>query len=186
MYNIYIRNKNDIIMNNNIVSSIYQNNEMKEISMKAWSYLFQILKEYYNIEVKQEDIVYNKYNKPYLKDNDIYFNISHSKDMIAIIISDKECGIDIEYVDYKKDVDKIKTKIMSDKEIKTFNSRLDKHKYFYKIWTKKEAYFKSRGMGLDFKLLTTDINLKNVKTYIYKYKKEIYFVSFEVKNNSFF
>ncbi len=177
MYKIYIRNKNDILLNDNIISK-YNDIQMKEMSNKAWSYLFQILKQDFNIEVNQNDIIYNEYNKPYIKDNPIYFNISHSKDIIAIIISDCECGIDIEYIDYQKDVEKLALKIMNNTEIKHFNKVINKHKYFYKIWTKKETYFKIKGTGIDFKDLTEYINLKNIKSYIYINKKDKYYISF--------
>ena len=80
---------------------------MNEISLKAWSLLSKILLEDYNIKLSKEILKYNNFNKPYIKDNPIYFNISHSNKYIAIIICDKECGIDIEYVDYMRDIKKL-------------------------------------------------------------------------------
>ena len=177
MYKIYIINKNDISLDGNIKSK-YNDIEMKEVSNKAWSYLFQILKEDFRIDANQNDITYNSFNKPYIKNNPIYFNISHSKDIIAIIISDSECGIDIEYIDYERNVEKIVSKIMNDDEKKQFYNSIDKYKYFYKLWTKKEAYFKTNGTGIDLKILNESINLKKIKSYIYKHKKDKYYISF--------
>lgn len=53
------------------------------------------LKDYANID--KYEIVYNEYGKPYLKDIDIYFNISNSKNVSVCVISNREIGIDIQY-----------------------------------------------------------------------------------------
>ena len=49
-----------------------------------------------NMEFKEEDIFYNEYKKPMLKD--IYFNLSHSGDY-AIFVKDKlPIGVDIQII----------------------------------------------------------------------------------------
>ena len=45
--------------------------------------------------ISNYEIAKNKNGKPYLKDNKVYFNISHKKDMIAIAVSKNEIGFDI-------------------------------------------------------------------------------------------
>lgn len=62
----------------------------------AWNILYDELKKY-NIDLTKEDIKINKNGKPFI-DKNIYFNISHSKDLVAIAISDSEVGVDIEYL----------------------------------------------------------------------------------------
>ena len=58
----------------------------------------KLLKEIYKKETNKEidinKITYNKYGKPYYKD--FYFNISYSKNYIAVATSSLEIGIDIE------------------------------------------------------------------------------------------
>ena len=79
---------------------------------------------------------YNEYNKPYFKNCPIYFNISHCENMIALIISNKEVGIDIEKIREIKNKEIIAKKL----NIKTNSS--------YKIikrFSKMEAYFKKIG-----------------------------------------
>ena len=51
MYKVYVKSKNEINIKNNIESD-YTDKSLKEISKKAWTYLFDILKNDYNIEWK--------------------------------------------------------------------------------------------------------------------------------------
>lgn len=57
------------------------------------------------------NVYYNEYGKPYL-DNGLYFNISHSKNVIVCVISDREVGIDIEYLTYSDSVFGLLRKVM--------------------------------------------------------------------------
>lgn len=118
-------------------------------------YLKEILKEYHI----NYDIFYNEYGKPYIKNNPIYFNISHSNEYIVIIISDKECGIDIEKIrPIKKDIIE---KICIDKE----KELICNDKSFVEMWTKKEAYSKYKGMGYAYgfkNIDTTKININSI------------------------
>jgi len=178
MRKVYIEKAENIIENTNLLKFItYTDSEMKTISLKAWSLLSQILITEYQLDIEKEIIIYNKYKKPYIKNSNIYFNISHSKNLIAIVIDNKECGIDIEYIDYKRDIDKLKHKVLSNKELKIYNSVKDKHKYFYKMWTKKEAYYKTIGTGIIVSELSQEQKLSNTRSYIYIDKKDKYYIS---------
>lgn len=112
----------------------------------------KILKEVLNKEnIFNYEIVYNEYHKPYLKDNSLYFNISHTKDIVVIAVSDKEIGVDIQYLTYKENV---LNRVYNDKEIELAK---DNKYLFTKIWVMKEAYAKLKGQGISY-------NLKNIDT----------------------
>lgn len=104
--------------------------------------------------IPKGDYVYleDKYGKPYFKGNPIYFSLSHSGDYVAVAINDSPVGVDIQVI---KDVDYdlLSKKIMSNQEHQVYLTTNDKIKYFYKIFTSKEAYSKFVGIGLkiDFK-----------------------------------
>lgn len=80
-------------------------------------------------------------DKPLSKDK--FFNISHSKGVIALAISkDYPIGLDIEVLrDYKDDLAKY---ISNDEEYK----HIKDNKSFFEIWTAKEALVKCLGSGL--------------------------------------
>ena len=93
MKKIYIKNISDIQVDNSLLNIIsYTDKTMNEISLKAWSLLSKILLEDYNIKLSKEILKYNNFNKPYIKDNPIYFNISHSYKYIAIAVTENTCS----------------------------------------------------------------------------------------------
>lgn len=162
MKKIIIETIDNITVNKALCEKIFKN-EKSLISLKAWSLLnTELIKE--NIDLMNEHIVYNTNGKPYLSNKNIYFNISHSDTVIAIIISDQECGIDIEFVDYNKNHDKYIHKILSKNEIDMYNNSDDKIKYFYKQWTKKEAYMKYNGTGIQISKLNNELEQSNIIT----------------------
>ena len=50
--------------------------------------------------IPNSKIFYNKYGAPQLKNNN-FISVSHSKDLVSIIISNKRVGIDIEKISKK-------------------------------------------------------------------------------------
>ncbi len=116
----------------------------------------------------------NKYGKPYIKSHKlIKFNISHSKEKLAIAVASFEIGIDIEYVNPNFDIDEILDITLSENEklnIKKLKSNLQK-KQFYMYWTQKEALLKAMGAGINNDLNKLEISNNNIN--IYKRKKWI-------------
>lgn len=93
-----------------------------------------------------KDVVYNEYGKPYLRNNELYFNISHSGDYVVCAISKYEIGIDIQQI--KKINDLIVQKKFTKDEQKYVFDDLS----FTRVWTLKESYIKAIGKGLYQKL----------------------------------
>lgn len=83
----------------------------------------------------------NKYHKPVNKE--LFFNVSHSHDIVAIGIADVDIGIDIEKI--REVDDKLKRYVSSDEEFNTINTNED----FFKVWTAKESLVKAQGTGID-------------------------------------
>lgn len=100
-----------------------------------------LLKRFYKIE--NFEIVYEN-KKPKLKNDEIYFNISHSKDIILIAFSDSSVGVDIEQ---KKERD---FKKLSDYYNVQFKNKED----FYEFWTRLEAEIKLQKPVID--IITRD------------------------------
>lgn len=114
-------------------------------SASAWYVLYKYLKEDYNIDLSNEHIITNVNRKPCI--NGIFFNISHSFNMSAVIISDSECGIDIEYVNPEVNHELLSTKILNRNECFEY-LRHERAPFFTLMWTKKEAMFKYNGTGI--------------------------------------
>lgn len=94
------------------------------------------------------------HGKPYLKNENIFFNISHSGSLVVCAISEHECGADIEILrDYN---DKTAKRVCNENEYAKVSESSDKSVAFLEIWTRKEAFLKFTGTGLSVILNAID------------------------------
>ena len=92
------------------------------------------------------ELQFEKYRRPFLN-NKIDFNISHSNEWAVCVISDScRVGIDIEQIK-QVPLDDFKDSLTTD-EMKALHLSGDKYRFFYHIWSKKEAASKADGKGL--------------------------------------
>lgn len=106
-----------------------------------------------------EDIVIEKdeNGKPYVKNADIHFNISHAAAYVVCVQDEMPVGIDIEQI---RDIqDSLIRYVCAEQELHHVyagRDEEDKKKRFFEIWTAKEAYFKCIGTGItDLKGINT-------------------------------
>ncbi len=88
------------------------------------------------------EIIYDEHNKPFLKNSKKQISLSHSHDLLALIVDDKETGIDIELI--KPNVLRIKEKFISDAELKALE-RGHKEEELTLYWCAKESLYKLYG-----------------------------------------
>ncbi len=135
----------------------YKEDNQRRRSFFSWYLLYLKLVER-KINVSNLKVEFNENGKPLIEG--INFNISHSHNLVAVAISSHEVGIDLELVE-EKDNEKIAKKIMNEEEYQKY---LKNKEYFYKVWTKKEAYLKRKGLALDF-ALNKDYKIDDVVSY---------------------
>lgn len=108
---------------------------------------------------------YDKFGKPHL-DNENHISITHSFDFSAIILSDKNVGIDMEQ--RREKIIKIADKFVDDSEF-LFLDKKNLQEYVSKltvIWGIKEAVFKIRNeKGISFKdhIFVAPFEMKDLK-----------------------
>jgi 4'-phosphopantetheinyl transferase len=105
----------------------------------------------------------NDYGKPYLlnKGATVRFNISHSAGQGLIAISkNREVGVDIEIVREDASFSGLAARYFSPAEISSLQAVPDEHRsdLFFRIWTRKEAYIKARGLGMAVPLNSFDVS----------------------------
>ncbi len=109
-------------------------------------------------------IDYNAHGKPFLRDNPYYFNISHSEELVAVLISDYECGLDVQHTDAKKSsrtLMDIAGRFFTENE-NNYLQNLDIKKQkneFFRIWAIKESYLKYLGTGLSEPLNSFNVTI---------------------------
>ena len=89
---------------------------------------------------KEAKIVYNKNNKPFIKNGSHFISITHSQRLTAILLSTNEqVGIDLEYMSVN--ISTFAFKFMNRKEKITKDQNLRKY-HLYIHWCAKEALYK--------------------------------------------
>ena len=85
-------------------------------------------------------IVYNKNNKPFIKDGSHFISITHSNKLTAILLSKTErVGIDLEYM--RVNINAFASKFMNKRE-KVTRRWADRTYHLYIHWCAKEAIYK--------------------------------------------
>lgn len=110
----------------------------------------RMIADYCNIHVEDINFYTNEYGKPFAKNLDVEFNISHSYNLVICAVSDKPIGVDIEKI---REIDELViSRVCTDNETNYVCDRSLSHqeslKRFFEIWTFKEAYFKCIGTGI--------------------------------------
>ncbi len=121
----------------------------------------QQLASHYDQPPQHWEIIPNKNGKPKITAGPIRpdFSISHSRGVVACAIVDSgPLGIDIEHINYKRDIDAIARKIFNPTEQTWFNQKKAlKTNRFYQLWTLKEAWAKATEKGINAILCGTDL-----------------------------
>ena len=133
----------------------YKNNQDKINHIISYTLPKIELAKILNIEASNVFIERTENERPYYKDYDYYYSVSHSDHFVAFVLSKNNVGLDIEHRQFKKL--KALSYVASDDEINECISEDDK----LTLWTFKEAYSKYVGKGLGRYLI--DISKDNIK-----------------------
>ena len=74
---------------------------------------------------------------------DYFFSLSHCDEVIAVALSRKPVGLDVEKISDR--MEKIKDKILTQREFALYEEKEDKALYLAEKWTQKESIFKMQG-----------------------------------------
>ncbi len=139
----------------------------------VFSYLLLAYAYYENFKAPLPPVMKDENGKPYFADGNIYFNISHSDSIAAVIISDEsEVGIDVQNTSQRiseRLIEKIeKESVCIEKsesltepvflkaengKIIPFTPRVSgaaREDSFFRKWTEREALAKADGRGLSY------------------------------------
>lgn len=112
--------------------------------LKSWLMLKELLMPWGIKDLKMD---YNEHGKPFLSHYpNVFFNISHCKNGIAVAVDFSPVGIDIE--SFRKSNLSLINKTMNPTEAEWIRASSEPVEVFTQYWTKKEAVVKLRGTGL--------------------------------------
>ncbi len=147
----------DYETNKKYINKIFQKKHMpsQKESLCALLLLDFAIQNSYNIDEKLI-ISRTDSDKPYFKNCEIKFSISHSEDYVAVAVSDNEIGVDIEKIT-DKDRDNMIDRFFLPSEQEFYHNSEDKPVAFVVLWTRKEAYLKYTGKGITEGLSEYDV-----------------------------
>ena len=122
--------------------------------------LRRILGSYIDVDAVQVDFRYTNLGKPYfaegVSDPHLEFNFTNSNDCALLAITYRtELGIDIEKIREMTNMEGLARRFFAQPEIDVIvqePSELRRQEYFFRCWTRKEAFLKAIGTGLTFPL----------------------------------
>lgn len=141
------------------------------LSVIAEFSLVYLMKKYFYLNSESYTILRQDRGKPYFAEKGMpKFNMSHTRNLVTVLVSDTEIGIDVENIK-NETVDSIK-RIMkfaftSDECNYIEAGKDDQIRRFYNIWTSREAYSKMTGQGL---WLNKECLLVDLERYNFQFK----------------
>lgn len=148
--------------------------------------LRQILGRHTNQRPESIRFGYNASKKPYLLSNDhqVSFNVSYSNDYILIGVAPFAIGVDIEYLDPDFSFSAMLYESFGNEE-RTYITETNSVKRFFKLWTRKEAFFKGTGQGIDdrFKECPVLDGRHKLPSSFDNSNQDWYIKSFDITNN---
>lgn len=135
------------------------------------TWLRSVLANYCELRAIDIPLAYSNHGKPHLDHPELsrfQFNLTHSRDIALLAITlDRPVGIDLEWIDPKRDFQALASRYYSPKEqawLKQFeDDKLSDE--FYHIWVRKEAWLKAMGKGITMALEAMDVEMQNAPTF---------------------
>lgn len=129
--------------------------------------LRELLADYAGCRPSEIQFEYGAQGKPALRAVDvkatgIHFNLSHSHELTTYAFAlNRELGVDIELIRRDPDSEELAKHYFSDEEVAELHAlppAMREHAFFA-CWTRKEAYIKARGEGLQIPLASFSVPL---------------------------
>lgn len=114
-----------------------------------------LLGKYLNQAPADIHFTLNQYGKPFVAEQALHFNVTHSQDIALIAFNlNQALGVDIEKITREVEYLDLAQRFFAEEEIQQLTSVpvTQQAQVFFNIWTRKEAFIKAIGQGLSFPL----------------------------------
>ena len=123
----------------------YRFREGKVLSALSWFLLCHLL-EREDIHHGPFEVVSGKNEKPLVKDDIFFFNISHTKGAVLAAAGFSPVGADIQIVEEK--YEPVAKRVLTPSELSLVKHSSKPEREFTRLWTLKESYIKYTGEGM--------------------------------------
>ncbi|HNR55522.1 MAG TPA: 4'-phosphopantetheinyl transferase superfamily protein [Flavobacteriales bacterium] len=119
----------------------------------------ELLAHYTGVPAKDITFVRGRFGKPTLTKKDLCFNLSDTKDAVALAVcSTMELGLDLETLDRSVDHEAVSAHYFTPEERTTIGKSEQPKSTFLELWTRKEAVLKASGVGIMDDLRSLRVN----------------------------
>jgi 4'-phosphopantetheinyl transferase len=94
---------------------------------------------------EKSEIIYDSAGRPALKNSLLNISISHSNELVAILVSEKKVGVDVENIN--RTIEKVAKRFLSQKELEYTKRQKDAQTTMILFWSTKEAVYKCSGLN---------------------------------------
>jgi 4'-phosphopantetheinyl transferase len=135
----------------------------KKLYMAGHVFARNVIAHYTSLEPNELRFAQTGNMKPHLVDSpiNIKFNLTHSEELVLIAVGfDNDVGIDTEFIMDNFDTDGFAESNFHENELSEFRKLKgdEQADLFYKIWTRKEAFLKLTGEGINDHLKDIDFS----------------------------
>ena len=143
-------------------------------SAAAYLLLCEALRKEYGIE-KPPVFEYGEHGKPVISGHPhIHFNMSHCREAVICVVSNRPVGVDIESIrEYR---DSLARYTMNDSEMTQIAYSLNPACEFVCLWTMKEAVLKLKGEGINNNMKHVLTGTEPVRTVVNEQRGYVYSV----------
>ncbi len=139
--------------------------------------LFEELKRL-NIDPYTLSLCMEEGGKPFLDPCVLHFSYSHSGELLALLVADVPCGVDVQTVREEHNTDRMIKKYFSMAEQEQYDTASDQALFFTALWTKKEAVGKCLGTGIfPHSMAALDVTHAQTGTLLYNGQRYCFSVS---------
>ncbi|PEY37237.1 phosphopantetheine-protein transferase [Bacillus cereus] len=133
------------------IQSFYHDDD-KERALIGEILIRYMISHYLNMRPDRIILKYSTYGKPYIEEDSVFFNLSHSGKWVVAVIDHKENGIDVQEIG-KVDMSVAKNFFLQREYLELMQLEgKSRANLFYELWTLKESYIKTIGKGLSIPL----------------------------------
>ena len=134
------------------MDNMHKSPDSLSVKKIAHQLLNRLISLYLHIPEQEIGFQKSEHGKPYLQtDPALHFNISHTDGCIAFVFSTSSpVGIDVEKNSRKTNISRIARRTFLPEEIAHLEhlDEVEKQQYFFRCWTRTEAFLKGIGTGL--------------------------------------
>ena len=147
---------------------------LKRQRKAVWNLLEKVLSTVYKIDESDLKFYREDSGKWKVATLDIDFSLSHTEKIVAVAISNKSVGVDVEPIREIKSKSFI-DRFLSQNEKDEYEKATNKDGYLIKAWTKKESVFKAKNA--EYKLTDKEDDYKYTKSLELEFDGEKHYLS---------